>query len=242
MKSAAVLAGLACWAACSSTQAAASSPIDGAPQLVVGVLDSWDATTVSLQVWARDGKAWKKSGDAWPAVIGKAGAAWGDGLHGNGAPAGRDGPVKKEGDKRAPAGAFAVRGAFGYAAKAESKLGYTALDKKWECVDDPRSSHYTQILDRSRTKVDWTSAEEMRRDDALYTWVIDVAHNAGAVPGDGSCIFFHVWSGPDSTTVGCTAMDKAKIESLLAVLEPGAVYVLLTKSDYAALKAAWHLP
>lgn len=240
MRAAVVLAALA---ACSSTQAAGSSPIDGAPQLVVGVLDGWDATTVELQVWTRDGDGWKKQGDAWPAVIGSAGAGWGDGLHGTGAPDGRKGPVKHEGDKKSPAGVFAVRGAFGYASKADAKIGYTAVDAKWQCVDDAKSAHYTQILDKSKVaKVDWTSAEEMRRDDALYTWVIDLAHNAGAVPGDGSCIFFHVWSGPKSTTVGCTAMAKPKIEALLGELQPGAAYVLLTKSDYAELRSAWKLP
>ena len=48
----------------------------------------------------------------------------------------------------------------------------------------------------------------MRRKDALYTWVIDVAHNPSRVPGEGSCIFLHVWKDADSPTVGCTAMPE----------------------------------
>ena len=48
----------------------------------------------------------------------------------------------------------------------------------------------------------------MRRDDALYTWVVEVRHNPAAIPGGGSCIFLHVWDGPADTTVGCTAMPE----------------------------------
>ena len=60
------------------------------------------------------------------------------------------------------------------------------------------------------------SAEEMKRPDALYTWVVDVAHNPTRLPNGGSCIFLHVWSGADSTTVGCTAMAEPKLAQLIA--------------------------
>jgi len=84
----------------------------------------------------------------------------------------------------------------------------------------------------------------MLRDDALYEWVLDVAHNPDATPGAGSCIFLHVWSGPESTTVGCTAMDKPKLEALLAALDPAQqpLYVLLPRSEYSAVASAWGLP
>ena len=87
-----------------------------------------------------------------------------------------------------------------------------------QCVDDAASDHYTQIVDRKQVASDWQSAEEMRRDDGLYEWVLDVAHNPDAKPGAGSCIFLHVWSGPESTTVGCTAMEKPRLEALLKPL------------------------
>ena len=59
---------------------------------------------------------------------------------------------------------------------------------------------------------------EMLRDDELYTWVVDIGHNPDHVPSKGSCIFFHVWGGKDSTTVGCTAMAQPDIEALLGRL------------------------
>jgi len=237
------LAALALVAACTASAGApAHSPIpDSATQLVTAIVDDWPSTTATLQRWQRaKGSAWQPVGEAWPAVIGATGAAWGDGLHGRGAPAGLAGPIKHEGDQATPAGAFGIRAAYGYAAEAPAgtKLAYTP-SAGLECVDDPGSSHYAQI---TRAGGDWHSAEQMKRRDALYTWVIDVGHNPARIRGDGSCIFLHVWDGPQSTTVGCTAMAEPKLAELVATLEPTAVYVLLPRTAYRALAAAWKLP
>jgi L,D-peptidoglycan transpeptidase YkuD (ErfK/YbiS/YcfS/YnhG family) len=222
---------------------AATSPI-ASHQLLTAIVPDWTATTAELQLWQRDGAAWHAVGDAWPAVIGNAGAAWGVGLHGTGAPAGRPGPLKHEGDGKSPAGAFSVRGLYGYAAAPPTgtRLAYTPLAEPWRCVDDPASPHYDEILDQRGVTIDWKSAEHMRRHDALYTWVVDLGHNPARTPGDGSCIFLHVWSGADGTTVGCTAMDEAHLVALIARLEPAATYVLLPRAEYDALAAAWSLP
>ena len=223
----------------------ADSPIPSdATQLITGVTADWDARAVTLRKWKRVQGAWRADGKPWQGVVGKTGVAWGRGLHGDGAPAGHDGPVKREGDAKAPAGVFGVRGVYGYAAAPPPRtaLPYTQTTQDWQCVDDPASHHYTQIVDRSKLEVDWTSAEDMRRKDALYTWVVDIAHNRAATPGAGSCIFFHVWRGPQSVTVGCTAMPEAKLASLIGSLDPSAIYVLLPRAEYDALSAAWGLP
>jgi L,D-peptidoglycan transpeptidase YkuD (ErfK/YbiS/YcfS/YnhG family) len=235
-----------CAWACGQPAAAPAGPRvipADARQLVTGVIADWDATAVTLRRWRRADRGWVADGPAWRGVIGR-GAAWGRGLHGDGPPAGRDGPRKREGDGKSPAGAFRLAGAYGYAARAPrtAQLPYTAVTADWECVDDPRSAHYTQILDRTRTTVDWASAEAMRRADALYTWVIAIAHNPGAVAGAGSCIFFHVWLDADTPTVGCTAMAEPAVARLVAELAPTAVYVLLPRADYDAFAAPWGLP
>lgn len=231
----------------SATATPPVSPLAGARQLIAGVVDDWGSTTATLRMWRRGDGAWHPVGDAWPAVVGRAGTAWGDGLHGAGATAGREGPRKREGDGRSPAGAFSLRAAYGYADEppAGTRLPYAASGRgELECVDDPASRHYTRIVDRARTAADWQSSERMRRDDALYTWVVDVAHNPAARPGGGSCIFLHVWSAPGATTVGCTAMDQARLAAVLANLDPAAnpVFVLLPRADYLALEPAWDLP
>lgn len=202
--------------------------------VVVATIDDWTSTKATLQVWKRSGSAWARSGDAWSGVIGR-GAAWGIGLH----PSGEPGPTKKEGDGRSPAGVFAINAAYGYATSAKSGLPYTAMTPALRCVDDPKSKSYGKLVDGPG---DWASAEVMKRDDALYTWVVDLAHNPAHVAGAGSCIFLHVWSGPDSSTVGCTAMPEDKLRALLPVLDAHAVFVLLPKSVYAKLAKPWQLP
>jgi D-alanyl-D-alanine dipeptidase len=234
---------------------AAVIPAD-AKELIVAIVDGWDATRATLRRFRRAGAGagasagagagadWKLDGEPWPGVVGKSGSGWGTGLHGAGAPAGRGGPVKREGDSKSPAGAFALRGSYGYA-KAPPKgahLPYVSVDERWQCVDDPASAHYDRILDRTTVEPDWKSAEEMRRKDALYTWVVDVAHNPTRAPGAGSCIFLHVWRGESSGTAGCTAMDERRLARLIATLDPSAVFVLLPRAEYEALAPAWTLP
>jgi L,D-peptidoglycan transpeptidase YkuD (ErfK/YbiS/YcfS/YnhG family) len=215
-------------------------------ELVVAIVADWDAVPATLKRYRRESAttAWQQVGDAWPGVVGHAGTGWGAGIHGAGKPAGQDGPVKREGDGKSPAGAFALRGSYGYAKSAPSgtALPYTQVSEPWKCVDDPKSQHYDRILDRRTVTVDWKSAEDMRRPDELYTWTIDVAHNPQHVPGGGSCIFLHVWRGESSSTVGCTAMDETKLASLLSDLDREAVYVLLPAAQYKALATAWGLP
>lgn len=215
-------------------------------QLVTAVLDDWAATTAKLQLWQRDGAEWQPVGDAWTGVVGANGAAWGIGLHGDGPPTGRTGPKKLEGDRKSPAGAFAIGAAWGYATAppAGTKVAYTPSDDQIKCVDDPSSLHYASIVNQAGLQIDWHSAEDMRRRDALYTWVVDVAHNPSRVPGEGSCIFLHVWKDAQSPTVGCTAMPEPQLKALLVQLDPARhpAFVLLPRREYAALIAAWSLP
>jgi D-alanyl-D-alanine dipeptidase len=212
-------------------------------QMVTAIIDDWNSTRATLQLWSRgDAEAWQPIGDPWTSVIGHAGAAWGTGLHEDPK---RPGPRKVEGDGRSPAGAFAIRAAYGYAPAPPpgSRLLYTPSDRL-ECVDDPSSKHYTKIVDGAVPTKDWKSSEPMRLSDHQYTWVVDLGHNPGAKPGDGSCIFFHVWSDAKTATVGCTAMAEHKLVELMKQVDPAArpVYVLLPRAEYHALKTRWDLP
>lgn len=226
----------------------ATTSLDPAPwivmsrQVVTAIVPDWSSTRAELRLWTRDGGAWKLAMGPWPGVVGASGTGWGIGLHGSGAFIGRSGPVKREGDGKSPAGVFAIRASYGYAASAKTALPYRTVDEHWKCVDDPSSRSYTRILDQRTVKPDWASAEDMRRGDALYEWVVELVHNGPAQPGGGSCIFLHVWSGPQSSTVGCTAMDEGKLVALLERLAPGALFVLLPQAEYTALAPAWGLP
>ena len=244
-----LLLALAVVAACSKSAPSPPSPparddaaVAASSQLVTAIVPDWSSTSAELRLWQREGGAWKLVMGPWPGVVGANGSAWGIGLHGSGTPVGRSGPVKREGDGKSPAGRFAIRASYGYAERANTALPYRQVDEHWNCVDDAKSRAYTQIVDRRTLTPDWSSAEDMRRADELYEWVVDLEHNGQAQPGGGSCIFLHVWSGPQSATAGCTAMQEDQLVALLAQLAPGAQFVLLPKPEYDALAAAWGLP
>ncbi|MGB5701220.1 MAG: L,D-transpeptidase family protein, partial [Polyangiales bacterium] len=160
-------------------------------------------------------------------------------------PQGRPGPIKREGDGRSPAGVFDVGPAYGYAPKHEEiSLPYFQAAPSLRCVDDPRSKHYNQIVSTEDTAPDWRSAERMLRDDALYVLAVVVEHNTEATKGGaGSCIFIHLWEGPNQGMSGCTAMSMSALEELVSWLRPGAsTLVALPRSEYEALRRPWGLP
>lgn len=230
-------------AACSTPPAPSVKPSE--PKVVphndvlTALTDDWTSTKATLTLWHHDERGWSQS-KSWQAVIGYSGAAWGIGLHGSGAPPGHRGPVKKEGDGASPAGIFAIDSAFGFEPFPWTKLHYTQLTAATECVDDPQSKAYNTLVEHTPT-ADWTSSEHMRQVTG-YELGLVIAHNPAHAPGAGSCIFVHVWSGPDSNTVGCTALPKRELFDLLQMLEPGSVFVLLPRAEYRALQDQWGLP
>lgn len=214
-------------------------------QLVLSVAAGWSATQGESRRYERAAPRapWRAVGPAFPVSLGRSGLAWGRGLH----PAGLDGPVKKEGDGRAPAGVFDLRLVTGYAPSAPpgARMPYRQASESLECVDDPASTFYNQLADGAHVVKDWSSAEDMRRDDDLYRLVVWVGHNdAPVAPGAGSCIFLHLRRGPGSTTAGCTAFEPAPMEALLRWLDPAArpVLVQLPEAEYRSWATAWELP
>jgi zinc D-Ala-D-Ala dipeptidase len=211
-------------------------------QALVVTTPSWSGVQGTAQRYERDsGGHWSKVGAAFPVVVGKTGLGWGRGLEGSEA---LPGPEKREGDERAPAGVFPLTRAFGYAAAAATHMPYTQLTDSVECVDDPKSAHYNSLVDSAKTAKDWDSTEHMHRSDELYRLGVFVAHNTPAAAGAGSCIFLHIWSGPDQGTVGCTAMQRSDIEMLLAWLDPkkSPVLMQMPAAQYAQYRASWDLP
>lgn len=220
-------------------------------QLVVVTTADWSAVPGRLQRFerSRPGKRWKRAGDPVAIVVGKTGLAWGLGLAPTVDPSIRSAldPVKKEGDGRSPAGAFRIGATFGYAADKPPQwtMPYIALTPTIECVDDTASRYYNQIVDRSTVTPDWSSSEHMAATGQYYRWGAVVDHNVNpATPGDGSCIFLHIWGGPASSTVGCTAMAAEDLTALLAWLNPAdaPILVQLPRSQYKKLRKPWHLP
>lgn len=219
---------------------------DDARQLVLVTIPGWNADHGSLRTYTRDGGEWREVGGAAPVMVGRAGAAWGIGLHGA-----RTGLQKREGDGRNPAGAFAIGTAFGYAASAVTALPYAPMQASHYCVDVDASPLYNRIVDANVVGADAVagSTEPMRRDlhaggDQRYRLGFVIEHNKAGRPGAGSCIFAHLWKSPTDATAGCTAMDEAVMTRLLSWLQPARnpIFVLLPEHEYARLYRAWQLP
>lgn len=215
-------------------------------QLVVVTTADWDSTSGTLRRYARESAQapWRAVGGDVPVMVGRSGLAWGAGVD-----VGRAaGPHKREGDGRAPAGAFPLDTVFGFAPGASAswvRLPYFPLAETSECVDDGASHYYNTVVNRDAVaRVDWTSSERMRQVDQYRLGVI-VGYNATPpVAGRGSCIFLHIWAGPGMPTSGCTAMPEQNLTEVVLWLDRARrpVLVQLPAAEYARLRAAWRLP
>lgn len=221
-------------------------PLHGSRQLLVVITEDWNAVAGMLQRFERETAegAWTAIGARVPVVVGRSGLAWGRGVADD---AGSSGPVKKEGDGKAPAGVFRLGTSFGQSRQPLPgvALPYRSLDGNVECVDDMRSEHYNRLVTRHEVgRVDWSSSERMWS-EPLYAWGIVVEHNAPDVTaGAGSCIFLHVWKGAGGGTAGCTAMDGQHLTRIIRWLQPASrpLLVQLPQPTYERLKSAWDLP
>lgn len=223
-------------------------PLTNSRQLLRVLADDWSSTGGMLQRFSRSTAAapWQACGEPVAVSLGRAGLAWGIGLH---AAVDDGNPHKTEGDGRAPAGLFALTALFGEAgpdsAVAQSlRLPYRCATGDLRCVDDPASRHYNRLVDRRDVAVDWVSAEEMRRSDGRYAIGAVIAHNPAGIAGAGSCIFLHVHEAPGVPTAGCTAGDPLAVQDVCAWLDAAArpVLVQLPRAESVRRAAAWQLP
>jgi L,D-peptidoglycan transpeptidase YkuD (ErfK/YbiS/YcfS/YnhG family) len=215
-------------------------------QCVVGIADGWNSSTATLRFYQKTGGRWVQQGASWQARVGKNGLVWGLGLH----PVPKGAAVKSEGDLRAPAGVFAIGGAWGNQAtiRKHRQLYYRQVTSRDLWIEDPASPQYNRnvVLDHEPTTA-WEKKQQMKQADPAHALKLFIAHNAPpkVVPGAGSSIFFHIWrQGGARPTAGCTAMDETKLRDLVARIDPTRqpVFVLLPKPEYDRLRGPWKLP
>jgi L,D-peptidoglycan transpeptidase YkuD (ErfK/YbiS/YcfS/YnhG family) len=219
------------------------SPISGAQQLIVVVAPDWSSTSAVMTRYdLRNGK-WEAAAAPTAVILGRTGLAWGH--RGLSEIDSRNGPMKREGDGKSPAGAFRLGTAFGFAAAPSSlRLPYRQLRDTTECVDDSSSSHYNTIVDRNAvTRVDWSSSEKMRS-IAVYEHGVVVVQNDPPRPTGGSCIFLHLVDPKGRPTAGCTSMSPEAMDALLQWVDPARAPLLvqLPQAEYDRLRPLWRLP
>src|ERR1035438_2392356 len=182
--------------AASLVQAEGKQPdlLRASTQILVVTTQDWNGVEGTLQAYERPQarKKWKAAGSPIQVVVGKNGLGWGAGVVPDAARREDSDPIKKEGDGKSPAGIFRLSTAFGYAAQEPPgwKMPYLSLTPSVECVDDAQSKFYNRVLDRATVAPDWSSSEQMLRDDGEYRWGVVVDHNAEPItPGGGSWSF-----------------------------------------------------
>src|SRR5664279_3320721 len=82
---------------------------DETQQVLLVVAPSWTSTTGTLTMFQKSHGEWLPVGSEIPVVLGRNGLAWAAGTQHEL----KDGPVKAEGDGKAPAGIFKLGPAFG---------------------------------------------------------------------------------------------------------------------------------
>jgi L,D-peptidoglycan transpeptidase YkuD (ErfK/YbiS/YcfS/YnhG family) len=215
-------------------------------QAVVVRSMSWRAQSGTLERYARTTEgSWVRVGAEIPVMLGRSGMAWGRGLH---TPL-REGPRKREGDGKSPAGVFLLERAFGVATSLPGGAGdfpYFQTQESSYCVEDVRSRYYNQIIDSNEVpKSSWQRWSPLRRTDGLFEWGIVVTQNSPEITKTaGSCVFLHVWRGEHRPTSGCTAMPREKLETVLRWLDRKAkpVLIQLPQPTYDEQRADWALP
>ena len=131
----------------------------GSKQILVVKTANVDVIQGSLRVYEWDEKVekWQPLTDDIAIVVGGKGLAWGAGLQD---PSFNQPPLKKESDKKSPAGIFYLSTLFGYAPQktlGSLKMPYFQADSSIFCVDDGRSKYYNRIVDADTLKKDWQS-------------------------------------------------------------------------------------
>lgn len=190
------------------------------------------------------GEQWRQRGGPIAVAVGRSGIGWGRGLI---ATRSFPGPIKKEGDDKAPAGIFRLSRVFGHATGSDAsfvRMPYLALSENIVGVDDPRSRYYNQLVDKSKIdRHNWRSAEKMFG-VGVYKWGVVVDHNVPPRPGAGSCIFVHIWEIPSTATSGCTAMSEKDLLNVIRWLDPGLepLLVQLPRPIYNEQREKWGLP
>jgi L,D-peptidoglycan transpeptidase YkuD (ErfK/YbiS/YcfS/YnhG family) len=218
-------------------------------QLLVGIADGWNDSHATLTLYQRKtGGKWKADVPSFPARLGRDGLAWGRGLHV--VPENAAAGTKREGDMRAPAGMFEIRGVWGYerSVRRHPKMPYHRITSRDLWIEDPKSPHYNRhVVLPHEPRTEWEKKGQMRQNDHAHSLKVFIAHNAepDIVAGAGSSIFFHIWRGDGArATAGCTTMSEENMRNLIAKLDPTRhpVYVLLPMAEYERLRVSWGLP
>ena len=209
------------------------APLGTAKRLVLVTAETMTDMAATMRLYERASPAepWRALGAPEPATIGRGGMAWSQFFAK--LLARRLEPVKIEGDKRSPAGIYAIGRSFGTLASAQP--GYLKLTPDTICVFDPSRPDYNTITSRAKVGPS-VYAENMGHILPMYRRGLVVDYPTDGRRRAGSCIFIHVWRSPTTGTAGCVAVPEPRVEALQNFSEAGAVLAILPRQALDRLK------
>ena len=138
---------------------------------------------------------------------------------------------KMEGDKKTPVGIFEFGTAFGTHKKIlNNKIPYISINENLYWVDDEESACYNNLVNITKTKKDWNSAEHLCDYLDEYEYALEIKANPCNEKGKGSAIFLHCSNNRE--TSGCIAIDRCSMRKILEKVEPGAIIVIRKYDEY----------
>ena len=230
------LAGIAlCATASAHAEPACPENLAQAEQFILVLSPSMKSAKASVHYFERrEAGVWQPIGEKKDAVLGRNGLGWSWAFkhYASGSQ-----PIKKEGDRRTPAGFFAVGQAFGFS---RTKRGDYIRLKKGEqfCVDDPASPHYNQIVPKTTAGKN-VSGEDMAK-ISLYREGVFLNYPTNRKAKGGSCIFVHVWRKPTIATLGCVALSETGVKEMQSrVAAKRTIMGILPKKTWDRLKTCF---
>lgn len=118
---------------------------------------------------------------------------------------------KVEGDGKTPEGLFKLGIAFGtHDIKEMNKdIEYIEINENLYWVDDVKSKYYNKLVDITKVRKDWNTAEHLIEYPKQYEYAIEIKSNIDNIPNRGSAIFLHC--SINSPTSGCVAIERNKM-------------------------------
>lgn len=129
---------------------------------------------------------------------------------------GKNGPTlnKKERDYCTPIGEFNLGLLLGtHDGISNENYSYAKINSNMYWVDDSNSIYYNKLVDITKEKKDWNSAEHLIDYPIQYEYLIEIKSNPLNIPNKGSAIFLHCSN--NTATHGCIAISKENMKKLI---------------------------
>jgi len=183
--------------------------MQSARRLVLVTVSDLSSSTATMRLYerAQPGADWRRVGGVERVNVGSRGVAWGRAFR---ALAAAGEPVKTEGDKRTPAGIYAIGRPFGFGPS--PLANYLRLQPDNVCVEDPASPAYNTIA--TAEAVHHANSRDNMGVMPRYRRGLIVEYPTDAASRAGSCIFIHIWKGPSLGTSGCVTMPERRVAAL----------------------------